>query len=368
MMTDSPTTPTMPRGISHSGVSTWQQCPRRWWFNKIDRLPSPPSAASFKGVFVHRVAEFAEVERTTLDQLQELCKRLWDGDERILEERAKLALPTADEKRLKSEAWPHCLAVRAEVERRGAAEAVEYVVKADLGGVPFYGEIDRIESVPGDGARDIFGPLDANEVIVVDWKTGKAPDLESRFPKTRVEAVQKLDQLVLYAAALKAQDGLSALSCDYVHTGTGQTVRVEPTEARTEQAIGRLVDVWAEVGHTIQRGSVEPSPSPLCGWCPYLDRCPEGRAAVERRVDKCRRDGKSLGDEAIKLGIGAAPDDVPPLFEPDTAEKEKKPPRWDYSNVAGFRPEFAEWLGRHHAPDSKLVQILTRPKPTRKAV
>ena len=31
--------------------------------------------------------------------------------------------------------------------------------------------------------------------------------------------------------------------------------------------------------------SFDPSPGPLCGWCPHVANCPEGLAEVRRRLD-----------------------------------------------------------------------------------
>ena len=49
------TTAGPPPYLSPSSASMYQQCPRRWRFRYIDRLPDPPGEAALTGTFAHRV-------------------------------------------------------------------------------------------------------------------------------------------------------------------------------------------------------------------------------------------------------------------------------------------------------------------------
>ena len=49
--------PGMPRHLSPSSASTFEQCARRWKMRYIDQLPDPPGVAALAGTFAHRVLE-----------------------------------------------------------------------------------------------------------------------------------------------------------------------------------------------------------------------------------------------------------------------------------------------------------------------
>ena len=60
-------------------------------------------------------------------------------------------------------------------------------------------------------------------------------------------------------------------------------VDVTVTESELAAAVGSLAGTWAAIGEACATDTFEPRTGPLCGWCPFASRCPEGTAAIERR-------------------------------------------------------------------------------------
>jgi putative RecB family exonuclease len=127
--------------------------------------------------------------------------------------------------------------------------ATEHDVEATLGGVPFRGIVDRLDQEP-DG------------VVVTDYKSGKAPP--ARYAPTR------LAQVLLYAAAVRESTGEQPVRARLLYLG--------------QKIIDSLGSTWSAIGESCETDTFEPRPGPLCGWCPFADRCPEGRAEIDRRA------------------------------------------------------------------------------------
>jgi len=49
--------PNLPRSFSPSSAGTYRQCPRRWRFRYVQKLPDPPGEPALLGTFAHRVLE-----------------------------------------------------------------------------------------------------------------------------------------------------------------------------------------------------------------------------------------------------------------------------------------------------------------------
>ena len=140
--------------------------------------------------------------------------------------------------------------------------ATEQDIEAELGGVPFRGIVDRIER-EGDG------------LVVTDYKSGKAPS--PRFRRGR------LDQVLLYAAAVEAESGEMPVRARLLYLGQ-RPVGIDVTRKELDVVTEKLAGTWAGINTACETDEFEPRTGPLCGWCPYIDRCPEGAKEAERRT------------------------------------------------------------------------------------
>ena len=60
-------------------------------------------------------------------------------------------------------------------------------------------------------------------------------------------------------------------------------VGIDVTRKEIDVVTEKLAATWAGIGTACETDDFEPRTGPLCGWCPYVDRCPEGTKAVEKR-------------------------------------------------------------------------------------
>lgn len=264
----------LPRSLSPSGASTFRQCARRWKFRYVDKLPDPPGEPALRGTFVHHVLEellaVAPAQRT-LERARAICRDLWPqlaGNPDFV----ALELHEAQERAFRWNAWTDIEGYFQLVDPV-AVDVVdrERDVHTSLDGVPFRGIVDLVDRVP-EGLR------------VTDYKTGRPPS--QRFVDSR------LSQVWLYAAALESiGDDVSDVRLLYLgETGAGRDDR-RPTEiARpfdadaVAAAVHEHCDTWDRITEAAATGCFEPTPGPLCSWCPYRDDCPEGRLEHQRRT------------------------------------------------------------------------------------
>ena len=263
-MTPQPGPP--PERLSPSGADTYRQCPRRWRYRYLDRLPDPPGEAALAGTFAHRVLERLLQEPPTdrtVERAKVLARDAWPETETD-PDFAALELDDDGARRFRWRGWEAVAGLwKLEDPALVEVEATERDVKTDLGGVPFRGIVDRL-----DAERD--------GLVVTDYKSGRAPS--PRFTEGR------LTQVLLYAAAVSAETGRTPVRARLLYLGQ-KVVQVAVTDEKLDAAAQGLRGTWESLQADCESGDFAPSPGPLCGWCPYVDRCAEGLAEVQRRHD-----------------------------------------------------------------------------------
>ncbi len=250
--------------LSPSQAESYEECPRRYVFERRLRLVESSSPYARFGDLVHRILEEAERAaldrgegRSTLADAEAALERLW--------EEADFGSPVLDDAwrrraerlltRLYGE-WP---------DDSGRAVALERSLSLEVGGVTWVGRADRIEEHrPG-------------ELRIVDYKT-------SASPPTLTEARRSL-QLGFYLMAAAADDELVALG--------------EPSEAELWYPLARgrwrlpfdpteraaVLERLERVAEGILSEDWTPTVGAHCGRCPVrivCDRWPEGQEAFVR--------------------------------------------------------------------------------------
>ncbi len=259
----------LPSHLSPSSAAAFDQCPRRWRFKYIDGRPEPSGQAALVGTFAHRVLEFLcglpAVHRTQ-DQARALAKQLWpdfatDPDFQALD---------LDDEESRAFRWQAWLAIAGlwELEDPAGVEVVstERKVRTTVGGVPFVGVVDRVDRIAG-------------RLVVSDYKSGVLPRYRWR--------ADKIQQVMLYAAALAEADARAPDRARLLYLGQ-RTLDVLVTDRRLEEAGTRLAETWDGVQSACASASFEAKPGVLCGWCPFVDECPEGRRELEVRAAEGR--------------------------------------------------------------------------------
>ncbi len=267
--------PAPPPRLSPSGASMFEQCPRRWRFRYVERFPDPPGIQALVGSFAHLVLESLlgeEPARRTPSRARVLARELWAGFARD-DDYAALELDEAQSRDFRWKAWTAIEGLWA-LEDPVSVEvaATEHKVEATLAGVPFRGVVDRLDIAP-DG------------MVVTDYKSGRAPS--PRYAKGR------LDQVVLYAAAVAGATGQRPVRARLLYLGQ-RIIDVAVTDEVLEVTVEALASTWVAIGEACATDSFAPRTGPLCNWCPYADRCPEGTAEIKRRTATRQAQERSL--------------------------------------------------------------------------
>lgn len=261
----------MPRHLSPSSAALFEQCPRRWKLRYVDKLTEPAGEEALVGTFAHRVLELLLAEppaRRTQDRAKAIAREVWPDTESHPDYQA-LGLDDAAGRAFRWKGW---LAIAGLWQHEDPATvrvaATERHVQAELDGVPFLGVVDRIDRCD-DG------------LVVTDYKSGRPPS--RRFQD------DKLNQVLLYAAAVAEADGQAPTRARLVYLGrNGRVIETAATPEATEAAVAALRATWERLGEAAGSGAFEPSPGPLCGWCPFAGRCEEGLVEIRRRHDQGR--------------------------------------------------------------------------------
>ena len=271
--------PVRPKHLSPSSASMFRQCPQRWKFRYVDKLPDPPGEAALAGTFAHRVLEelleLAPDERT-LESAKSLAKQVWAETESDKDFEA-LELDADGVRNFKWAAWRAIEGLwDLEDPKTVDVVATETEVAVEIGGVPFVGFIDRVEE-------------GADGLVVSDYKSGRAPG--RKFSESRLE------QVLLYAAALAEIHGTLPARARLMYLGQ-RTDEATVTAENIADVTRRLADTWAELLERSETGDFPPQPGPLCGWCAFVRHCPDGLTEVERRhlAGSLRPDAPALAE------------------------------------------------------------------------
>jgi putative RecB family exonuclease len=275
----------LPRFFSPSAAGTYRQCPLRWKFRYIDKLPDPPGEAALVGTFAHRVLEHLcdeSADARTTDRAKELAGEAWRwiSDRRDF---SALDLDAAAQLEFRWKAWSAIEALwQLEDSAHVTVRSTEQRISTTLDGVPFRGVIDRLDEAD-DG------------LVVTDYKSGKPPRNDRRN--------EALAQVLLYAAAIESETGERPVRARLLFLGGSRgIVETRVDDERMHTTTGNLTATWTALGADCANDSFEPSAGPLCGWCPYVDRCETGADEVRRRAAA----GRLKPEAPARLALGLA--------------------------------------------------------------
>jgi len=320
--------------LSYSSYRTYLECPLRWKFLYIDKLPEAPRGYFTFGRVVHSVLEAlvrpmvlpsarrvgeAESQRTldewhapsgpapttwmTTEELLALYDRSWLSDGYASPEEENRYRALGRELLLRY----HDLLLR----EQPHPVAVEEHLEARWDGIPIHGYVDRIDRTPAGGLE------------VVDYKTSR--DLSN-------EDARDSDQLSLYQVLVESNYSEPVEKLTLYHLRSLTPLRTAPRE---RGALLTLHDRLGTVTDGIRSDAFEPNPGRQCSRCDFQSRCPEFRTVPVA-------DGERLRDLVDR-------------FEALRAEEHRL--ESDLRRTAEELHRAAEELGVHRVPGSRSVAI-----------
>lgn len=238
---------------SPSKIALFEDCPRRYRFKYVLKLPSVPRPWLSFGNSMHAALKELfdlEPDARTWEALERALRANWvrDGYADAEEER-RYGIRALDGLKRFFETEP-------DVRTLPPPRLREHWIEVKVGDVVLNGKVDRVDETP-------------EGLTVVDYKTGE--------PKAPERASADL-AFTIYAILVRGllRRAPSRFVWHFVEAGEKVVTVREP------EALDRaLEDVLGMVERIRAEAEFPPITGPGCRFCDYLERCPEGTAVVE---------------------------------------------------------------------------------------
>ncbi len=295
----------LPTSLTPSKVTAFKECALAFRLSAIDKLPEPPSLQAFRGTVVHRALEllmwderqgertlpvaFAKLDRA-LDELlksaegaalgltgPELEAFVGDSHE-LLRNYFVLEDPNSvrvigTELRLQAE-------IGLPAGRPGAAllpsfsndPTTEHVNGEYTGGAgleaPGAGDSPRhgVKPLRLRGVIDRLELDEQGELVVTDYKTGKAPG--------QSQEQARLGGVHFYAFLCEQVLGRRPVRVQLFHLREPLAICTTPSEQSINGLERQATAIWAAVKRACLLEDFRPKPGPLCDWCGFHAYCP----------------------------------------------------------------------------------------------
>ena len=248
----------LPTSLSPSKVSSFKDCALAFRFSAIDRLPEPPSPWAAKGTLVHRALELLFWEEEPGDRtIEAALAKLDRARDEILggDEFGGLGLASEEEAEFVADAET---LVRNYFEledpNRIRVIGTELRLEAPLGSLTLRGIIDRLE-LDDDG-----------ELVVTDYKTGKAPWI--------AQEQSRLGGVHFYAFLCERLLGRRPARVQLLHLREPLAISTVPSAQSVRGLEVRARAIWSAVELACEREDFRPRPSVLCDYCSFKEYCP----------------------------------------------------------------------------------------------
>jgi len=263
----------VPEIYSHSRLSSFESCPRKFYFRYVQKVPiESESIEAFAGKRVHEVLErlykAAQQSRfPSLERVLRLFRELWA--EHFKPESVRIAR-AENGPELYRENGERCLTnyyrrfypFDAD-ETLGLEQRVTFALD-EAGRYRVQGVIDRVVR-----ARDEQGTIEIH-----DFKTGKWVPSQKELDRDRQLALYQIGIAEQYGADRPIRLVWHYLLRDQVRTSTRTRAELDALREQTMRLIDEI---------RVER-EFEPRPSALCGWCEFAEICPASgrqRASAE---------------------------------------------------------------------------------------
>lgn len=262
--------PGMPKRLfacTPSKLATFADCPRRYRFAYLTR-PTPPKGPPWAhntiGSAVHAALRSwweLPVEKRTPAAARQLLYSGWSrvgfrDEEQAAEWRARAAAWITD--------------YVAGLDPTDEPVGTERTVGATTEALALSGRVDRIDR-RGD------------ELVVVDYKTGRVPSTE--------DEARGSPALALYVLGVRRTLRRPCTRVELHHLPSGTVAAFEHTDRSLANHVRRAEDIAADIGRATEAldsgadvdEAFPPAPGRQCSWCDFRSSCPTGQAAAPAR-------------------------------------------------------------------------------------
>ena len=265
----------VPGSLTPSKVAAFKDCALAFRFSVIDRLPEPPSTQAFKGTVVHRALELLMWEQpqgrrtlgAALANLDRAFAELVTGPEGS-------ALGLEDEAEFIEDAR-ELVRNYFVLEDPDSVRVIgtELLMQADIGFRP----------VPPDGSDQGMRPLpeatlrlrgiidrleldDDGELVVTDYKTGRAPG--------EAQEQARLGGVHFYAFLCEKVLGRRPVRVQLLHLREPTAIGAVPSDQSIAGLQLQATAIWDAIRRACYFEDFRPKPGPACDRCGFHAYCP----------------------------------------------------------------------------------------------
>ncbi len=275
----------MIKNLSPSRASQFKTCPKQFKFSNIDKIKEPTNEVQAKGTLVHEALEelykldvkdrpdeikqeevFSEIniiEKTERDSgdkskiLHDIFRKIFTEKRNSEEYYELFNSDDIDIKKFGKDALKLLTNyLTLENPKKIKALEVERWVRGPIEDLNLRGILDRID-------RDKDGNL-----IIVDYKSGKAPD-----PKYKDDSFFAMK---LYALLIRDELGEIPKELKLIYLKNSTVRYYEVDENTLNNVREEILEIWKNIKFAYESNEFPPIKNPLCkNWCYYKPICPE---------------------------------------------------------------------------------------------
>ena len=247
----------MIKNLSPSRASQFKTCPKQFKFANIDKIKEPTTEVQAKGTTVHQALEdlfdLPPEERNT-EKLHNLFREAWT--------------------KVRGNDEHHNLFSSVEEEREWGLDGLKLLNNyMSIEDPTSFEPLERERWVRGSiedlNLRGILDRMDRNnkgELVIVDYKSGKAPLAKYKEPR--------FFALKLYALLIQKELGEmpSELKLIYLKNSTIHTLKV--SQDSLDQVKIEVLEIWNNIKIAFETNEFPATKNTLCDWCYYKPICP----------------------------------------------------------------------------------------------
>lgn len=249
--------------LSPSRASDFKVCPQLFKFRAIDKLPEPATIYQARGTTAHlalqRLFDLAPGKRTP-EALYDLFRAAWVE--------------------VRDEEYPDLFS-SIEEERSWGLESMEllanYFALEDPSSFdPLDRELDMTEELDEITIRGILDRMEENdrgELVIVDYKTGKAPPERYAMPA--------FFALKIYALLIRQRTGRTPAELKLLYLNGPTIYSLSVNEQQLDAMHRQLQALWGAINRAITEERFPTRTSKLCDWCSFKDLCPAWQDEAE---------------------------------------------------------------------------------------
>ena len=258
--------------VSPSRLSDFKQCPQLFKFRSIDRLVEPATVFQARGSTAHLALQRLyglEASARSPERLFDLFREAWTE---VRDEEYPDMFGSVEEERAWGIESMELLANYFHVEDPREIRPVdcELDLLAEINTVQVRGILDRIdETATGD-------------LVVTDYKTGKAPPERYALPA--------FFALKIYALLTRKHFGRAPVELRLLYLNGPTLYTLDVDEQQLDAMERQVRALWDAIERARERHSYPPRQSQLCDWCSFQEICPAFGGNGEPTPDMKRRD------------------------------------------------------------------------------